>query len=233
MKVLIPFSGGLDSTYTLYRNVLSGNEVTAAYFEITNNSYKTSIEKRQTRRIIDLISEMYGVRVNMSHPCQIGLDTTSFSLVQCVTWVYSLFSITNFMSYDEVHISYVTGDDAIGYIQDIQNLYDSMIAFTEIKRDSFGEQKKYPKLVFPLVKTSKEDIIHLLPQNIIDLCYSCENPSGMPYDCDCVPCKKYRYLMQDRFIGQKLENSLLNPNVLLYNAKKKKNVVKDINVHIK
>lgn len=45
-KVAILFSGGLDSTYLVWKNLKEGNVVLPIYVEIENNEVKTTMEKK-------------------------------------------------------------------------------------------------------------------------------------------------------------------------------------------
>lgn len=42
MNILIPWSGGLDSTYLVWKSLKEGHHVNTAYFTIINNHTKTS-----------------------------------------------------------------------------------------------------------------------------------------------------------------------------------------------
>ena len=48
-KVAILFSGGLDSTYLVWKNLTDGNEVYPIYIEIENNQNKTILEKNRIK----------------------------------------------------------------------------------------------------------------------------------------------------------------------------------------
>jgi len=55
-KVAVLFSGGLDSTYLVWKNLNEGNIVYPIYIEIENNITKTILEKN---RIELLYKEFY------------------------------------------------------------------------------------------------------------------------------------------------------------------------------
>lgn len=48
-KVAVLFSGGLDSTYLVWKNLKDGNEVFPVYIEIENNEVKSKLEKNRTK----------------------------------------------------------------------------------------------------------------------------------------------------------------------------------------
>jgi len=58
-NVLIPFSGGLDSTYLLYKNLKKYNIVTTLYIQLLNNSYKTTIELAHRKYILEYLNKEF------------------------------------------------------------------------------------------------------------------------------------------------------------------------------
>ena len=52
-KVAVLFSGGLDSTYLVWKNLKDGNEVQPIYIEIQNNKVKSTIEKNRIGRRLE------------------------------------------------------------------------------------------------------------------------------------------------------------------------------------
>jgi len=84
---------------------------------------------------------------------------------QVPIWIFAMLWI-NSRYYDEIHVGYVMGDDAIGYIDDIEYIYYS---FNKIMSEQIP-------IKFPLVKTQKSHIIRELPKKYTELTHSCENP---------------------------------------------------------
>ncbi len=50
-RALVAWSGGLDSTYLVWRCLRAGIDVTAAYFEIANNENKVKRERAALDRL--------------------------------------------------------------------------------------------------------------------------------------------------------------------------------------
>ena len=50
-KVAVFFSGGLDSTYLVWKNLSDGNTVLPVYVEIENNEVKTILEKNRMESV--------------------------------------------------------------------------------------------------------------------------------------------------------------------------------------
>jgi len=59
-KILIPFSGGLDSTYLVYKNLKEGNFVIPVYIEIIDAvQNKIIIEKQQAKKIAKKLKKRF------------------------------------------------------------------------------------------------------------------------------------------------------------------------------
>jgi len=191
-KVIVLFSGGLDSTYLIWKNLKDGNIVKPLYFEIENNMDKSSIEKQQ----INLLWNQFNIEFKdnikpIEYTIKINIHlsgTNELTFVQVPIWLLGiLFSIDR--NYDEVQIAYVGNDDAISYLKEIKNIYKS---YQEITNNLIP-------LKFPLRKNFKHDILNELPLNYRNLTFSCENPKIIsninnniifePCGC-CEPCKK-------------------------------------------
>lgn len=215
-NVLILFSGGLDSTYLMWKNLKEGNKVYPVYFEITNNENKTIVEKQQIKLIISELEREFDTHITINYVTNFGVlsyqDNVMFS--QPLIWAISMpFSIDNY--HDEINVGYVSGDDAILYLNEIKQLYEATKPFT----------KKHLELRFPLVeeKIYKQEIVDKLPKQYHMLVSSCENPRlkniGFKYGlntyrgfepcCNCVPCKKI--IANDYFYSEGIENNYIYP----------------------
>ena len=58
-KVALLFSGGLDSTYLMYKNLEEGNIVYPYYIEVKNNEKKTELELNRSNLIVDVFKKNY------------------------------------------------------------------------------------------------------------------------------------------------------------------------------
>jgi 7-cyano-7-deazaguanine synthase in queuosine biosynthesis len=58
-KVAVLFSGGLDSTYLIWKNLKDGNQVFPIYVEIQNNETKTILEKNRTELLFREFSKEF------------------------------------------------------------------------------------------------------------------------------------------------------------------------------
>lgn len=197
-KVAILFTGGLDSTYLVYKNLMEGNIVYLYYIEIENNKNKTKLELKNIERIYKIFEEQFPGKIYESRTIFKILtweNNYNFALIQPPIWVLGISFIQN-KNFDEIQIGYVSNDCAISYINDILKLYNSYSPLND-------NEKSMIPLTFPLMKYSKEEIMNSLPKIYSKNVYSCEGPSMEYIPCgSCVTCKKYFqiFLEQNRFI---------------------------------
>lgn len=189
-RVLVSFSGGLDSTFLVYDNLKNGNVVTGVYTTIENNVNKTKVELNQIKKLEKLFQEEFpnnfNLEIGMKIDAQSGNDVT---MKQIPIWIISLL-YNKASTYDEVQIGAVMNDDMISFIDDITNLWNS---FSFVSR-------KHPPLSFPLMKKSKCEISEILPKKYKELVVFCEDPkiiNDIPLlfeNCNnCHSCKRYKY----------------------------------------
>jgi|ERR1035437_852605 7-cyano-7-deazaguanine synthase in queuosine biosynthesis len=192
-KVAVLFSGGLDSTYLVWKNLTDGNEVLPIYIEIENNKTKTILEKNRTKLLVeefrkdkDFENKIRDVKCILKVNVEANEDSLYFK--QLPIWMFGMI-FSQSMDVDEIQIGYVCNDDAISYLEDIQNIYKSYQNVCEPMKP----------LVFPSTKMKKQQMAHKLPKLYRDLIFSCENATIIGsqdaeiinYEpcCECVPCK--------------------------------------------
>lgn len=191
-RVAVLFSGGLDSTYLVWKNLVDGNIVLPIYVEIENNEVKTILEKNRIKLLHKEFSKeftsykieniYYGIRVS------VHADEDGLHFKQMPIWIFAGVFIQG-MDIDELQIGYVMNDDAISYIDDIKNIYHSYQTICDPMKP----------LAFPLTKRKKWQIVQELPKKYLDLIFSCENArivdskdaEFIEYEpcCDCIPCR--------------------------------------------
>jgi len=194
-KVLIPFSGGLDSTYLIWKNLKEGNKVTTVYFEIENNSSKVELEKIHRSKIINLFIKEFGQCSLESSIFQYKILVSGvvndYTLIQAPIWMLGAFMGSD-NQFDEVQMGYVANDDTLSYLKEIQTLFNSYQPFST---------KPLPQLTFPIIKKKKEEMLRELPEEYSKYVYSCENPLitknndkeiEYHYCGECVPCQRYK-----------------------------------------
>lgn len=212
-KVIVLFSGGLDSTYLIWKNLKEGNIVKPLYFEIENNVNKPLVEKQQIKLLWNLFHDEFKDNIKpIEYTIKIDVDengTNELTFKQIPIWLLGiLFSIDR--NYDEVQIAYVGNDDAISYLKEIKKIYKSYNEITKL----------LIPLKFPLRKCFKCDMLNELPVIYRDLTFSCENPNIISNidnniifePCgDCSPCKKiimsnnFNFGLDEKYIELKNE----------------------------
>jgi 7-cyano-7-deazaguanine synthase in queuosine biosynthesis len=170
-NVLLLFTGGLDSTYLLLKNIKEGNDIDCLYCEILNNGDKTLVEKFCADRLISMIKADETDRKSYIRT----LTNKVYFSGNCPTNPQILINLFNSLmlsignnDYDEVQIAYVQGDIALSYINDMQKLFN-------LTKKLFGLANNKTKLTFPLAKEHKGDFIDKIPKKYFKYINSCEN----------------------------------------------------------
>jgi 7-cyano-7-deazaguanine synthase in queuosine biosynthesis len=195
-NILVSFSGGLDSTYLLYKNLLEGHNVSICYTEIENNSSKVIVEKFCVERIIEeLRKDFPGHKITIIDRYNVKIDivlSNNMCFKQILIWLLSLVYSTK-TEIDEVHIGITMNDDINPYINDIKKIW-------KLYKKFYYNNEKFPKIKFPLYKTPKYEIVDNLPERYKKLVTYCEDPIIISQDnnivefknCgNCNACKTY------------------------------------------
>lgn len=223
-RIGILFSGGLDSTYLIWKNLKKGNEVVPIYIEIKNNYEKTQLEKNRIQLLHELFRKEFREKIHeIVHTLSIDITPSdNLKFKQIPIWILGLLYSQNH-GVSELQIGYVGGDDAIGYLDDMKTVYNSFNLFNN---------DKLKKIKFPLIKESKYEMISKLPQEYVDLTVSCENPKIINENTrildhipcgQCPPCQKilitnnFHYGLSDKYKKIKLDNAF---DYILYHYNK-------------
>ena len=194
--ILVSFSGGIDSTYLVYKNLKKGYRVTGLYTTIQNNDNKVMVEKFQVEKLTRLFNKefdnQFDLRMGMSVYAQCG---SNLIFKQITIWLVSLLYEGD--KYDEIHIGAVMNDDMISYVDDIKKMWKAMLFLKD--------QEEIAPLLFPITKMTKWQIVEALPQQYKELVTYCENPTIVKSaednngdlqfaNCkECNACKRYAY----------------------------------------
>jgi 7-cyano-7-deazaguanine synthase in queuosine biosynthesis len=174
-KILIPWTGGLDSTYAVVRAIEYGHDVVAIRFNIKNNDTQAISEIKAIEKLMKLSpfnrdgikfefrekSIEYNILRLNGYAC--------VDLVQPPLWLTGLATICT-DKIDEIRMGYVIGDCAISYLDDIKDLWKSLGKFCE---------NGLPELRFPYIKMNKDGIISYFLKyypDILDNLSYCEKP---------------------------------------------------------
>lgn len=199
-RVGVLFSGGLDSTYLVWKNLKEGNTVVPLYIEIQNNGDKPKLEKNRIEVLRTMFNEEFDNRVEdirYSLSVEVISSSDGIHLQQVPIWLMGM--LYGQGELDELQAGYVANDDAISYLSDIKKIYNSYRTMVD----------DLVPLTFPLMKCQKWYIINELPMNYRNLTVTCEGPRIVGDENDeildyepcgnCVACKKI--LNYDNFGG--------------------------------
>lgn len=196
-SVAVLMSGGLDSTYLIYKNLLEGNTVYPIYIKIENNTEKIKLEEYVIDKLLERFRNKYSWDKLKDLHKVLSVDIKDrycgLIFVQAPIWLTGILFITD-LPVDEIQIGYVSGDDALSYLDDFKRIYNSYKSILH---------SKCPKLTFPLKKANKELMSGELPQEYKDLIFYCESPvlddnaEGGELCTWCPSCKRYKYLGLD------------------------------------
>lgn len=215
-KVGVLFSGGLDSTYLIWKNLKEGNIVYPFYFEITNNGGKPKLEKNRIELIRDKFNKEFDHRVeSIKYTIELGVHNFSdtIHLQQVPIWILGLI-YSQYDGLDEFQIGYVMNDDAVSYIDDFKNIYNSFSPIVD----------RMIPLSFPLLKQKKYIMLEELPSQYKDLIVSCENPhvddevdgDGILHyrPCgSCVACRRIMYERPHRYLDEHYKRNLFRESM--------------------
>lgn len=193
--VLIPWSGGMDSTYLVYKAILAGCRVTTAYYKIENNDLKTKAELEARIPMIEYFYQL--AREHNTRYSDLGVVFTVDvghhrnhvgQFTQTPLWV--LASAYCAADYDYVAMGFVQNDDTLSWLNEYTRLFN---AYKQIQHDFVKPPKV--KLIYPISKSSKGVIYHQLPSDLRNKTWTCEEPlehEGKYYECgNCKPCKTH------------------------------------------
>lgn len=177
--ILIPWSGGVDSTYLINLRLNQGHSVIAHWYELSGNAGQVQMETEARRRLTATIKELHrgiGSRFIVENDPVIEMAMRAvLDLSQPPLWVYGLVhSIKKiYQQVDCIEMAYVCNDDAISWLSEIQKLYRAYQPFLE---------KELPPLRFPMIKMKKCNIYHELHPLLRKQVVMCENPDMLTDD---------------------------------------------------
>lgn len=185
-KVLCLFSGGLDSTYMVELALKKNYEVTLLHIDLSQGD-RSVYEKNAVDNVVKYFNDEYPDSSIKVVSVKTEFDRNIKPLIyfaQMPFWItYPLYYANEC---DEVWIGYVMCDQAISYLDDIRKIWNSF------KRIS--HEDRYPKLIFPLCKISKEMIRYDMDYDLFQLTVYCESPvdvKGKLTPCgECPSCKR-------------------------------------------
>lgn len=185
---LVSWSGGLDSTFLIYKLLNEGHHVDAIYTTLSNNKNKTEYEKNAIRNLLPYFNDRdFTYREDYYSVLLKGDNVLLFK--QPLLWINALvYNLTNKTT--NVALGYIMGDDIISYISDLHNLWNNTCKFLQ-------HNIKQPELEFPLIKYPKEYIYEQLPKYLKENVVWCEHPVDNKPCGYCKPCKKMNDILEN------------------------------------
>lgn len=209
-NILILWTGGLDSTYLLIRNLQKDNKIYTGFVNIGNNEEPMSAEKEARGKLRVDIQKIHneakykGSWVHPNTDYELNYITQysfqDYPYGQLPLFINSIVSCMD--SFDEIQMAFVYNDynNVKGFtkrVRDIYNGYKRLMLDTTIEPTMTEYAIWHPaKLKFPLTKTTKVDeilYIYDLDQkygtHILENTVHCERCTTDK--CDCNSCKNY------------------------------------------
>lgn len=221
-KVLILWTGGLDSTYLIFKNLFMGNEVYMGYVDIRNNDICMKGEVQARDRLLkyiktlqDKISFKGRLCLEVMKLCEISVNYESdFPFAQVPLFFIPI--TANLMSYNEIQLGFVYGDyeNSDLFIQKLNNIYNGYVDL--ITTPITGKRKilyksDIAKLTFPLSNTTKQEEILFIKSidnkyktKILNNLVHCEDlqeqEGGSIVPCgECKACRNYQKAYESLF----------------------------------
>ena len=193
MKILIPWSGGLDSSALIYKRLSEGHEVTAVRFELQNNREQSKAEADAVRRIGHILRDDFNFSLSFSDAADPAASIELFfgGYVQPAVWASLLgFYAASRGSIDAVEMAYVMRDDAISFLPEISRQFKNSYIIA-----GRSDSKSCPKISFPLIKLTKAELWASLPRRIRYSIHFCEYSDRACGQCS--SCKRFKNEVMD------------------------------------
>lgn len=184
---LIVFSGGMDSSFLLYKSLLEG-DVHTCYIRGSQGPIKVEAELAARKRLIEIATMLTGNQVLSDTIVHIGFIETNkttyhstggsysrsefgvfpdSSWKQAPQWMFGLGLVADGWVHSEIRMGYVMFDDINEHLPDMSKAWDYISRFT----------KHHPiSLKFPLSKTNKGAILENMPPEMLQKVWICELP---------------------------------------------------------
>lgn len=201
--VLIPWTGGLDSTALMVMGMKAGHRIYYVHLDGGQPETQQKAEKEACRNISNKFYELFKdqvkphmVRTRLTiDPRHTGMPTT-----QMPAWFMHLLTLLAprhlDRPYDEIQMGYVLGDDAAYACTHLA------IAFEHMAKAIYGLDYQPPKLTFPLMGYRKGTLIEYLREHKLENMISyCELPQlyddGWRPCTVCVSCRRHHRALED------------------------------------
>lgn len=169
---LILLSGGLDSSFLLQEKLKKG-DVEILYVMGVLGKEKMHEERERRELIIKILEKDTGNRVRNSHCIDLGVtpfgDMADRVLTQPSMWMVGALMVSDSRIHSELCIGYVLGDHISSSLGHVTNAWSAL--------QSFSKSNANIEVTFPLMHTTKDDILRLIHPEVVRHIWYCEEPS--------------------------------------------------------
>lgn len=167
---LVLFSGGLDSTYYLYK-LLKETDVEILYIKGNQGDVKITAELKARENIIEWLSKKmkFKIRQSFIEDLSSASITRNYKFGQITPWLFGALNVVDSNIHSNVDISYVMKDDINEFIPNIKTAWDNL---------SYTIHSNPITLRFPLSLYKKQDILNDIPVKLYNLTWVCELPKA-------------------------------------------------------
>lgn len=179
-KAFVLWSGGLDSTYLIWKLLQDGYSVRAGYINLGEQSKK---ELEVIEKLTPLFENYAFTYVGKLATVDAKTANQSVQLKQSFLWLTSLL-LMPLQENEKVAMGFVMNDDAISYMDEFKQCAKSLSTLCNSEIE----------LMFPLIKTKKEEIWDNLPERFRTHVVWCEKSHELELPCgECISCKRMKH----------------------------------------
>lgn len=185
-RILIPWSGGFDSTALVIWAFSNGIPFDTCYFNITNNKNIASIELKRRKKILKKLKKKYSHNPHVEDIIgNTGIVKCKGELLLPLTWCCSLLLTMDTNKYSEVHMGYIKGD----CFWHVRHEFEKMFYYGQKLKLSGITKIRYPFEWYNKQYIKNEYYGYF--DDILDLVWYCEAPNGDEACEECVSCKRH------------------------------------------
>ncbi|MND88191.1 7-cyano-7-deazaguanine synthase [compost metagenome] len=196
-RILIPWSGGADSTLLVAEAMRRQERIWYCSFEAGQPHTQIEAEELARVRLEDKLKRRFAESPELHrHRSKLVLDTsgTNMPMKQLPAWIMHLITMVadnggNYY-FDEIHLGYLLNDDAAYTAGPLQQAWHYLCLAI------YGLDREPPKLKFPLLRLRKGQVLQELTSlGVLDLVSVCELPQlydeGWRQCGECPSCRKH------------------------------------------
>lgn len=206
--VLIPWTGGLDSTALMVMAMKAEHRIYYVHMEGGQPETQQKAEKEACHWISNKFHELFPGQVQpklVRTRLKIDPSNTGMPMTQMPAWFMHLIALLAprhlDRPYDEIQMGYVLGDDAAYACTHLA------LAFEHLAKAIYGLDYNPPKLTFPVMAYRKGTLLRIMEDyKLEELISYCELPQlydeGWRPCGECVSCRRHMQVKEDLRVHQ-------------------------------